>query len=131
MLAQARYAPRLTTHGLYLGHQRSFPVDTERLDRACAFIVRGLYYHFRKERLPDTYVYDVRRIEAWDAPRVARAMHENGANGPYVLGDNIFSCQFFYAAEDPGITWWLLGFYHRVFLEVTTEPPGDQAVNLP
>jgi 3'-phosphoadenosine 5'-phosphosulfate sulfotransferase (PAPS reductase)/FAD synthetase len=88
--------------------------------------VRGVYYAIQRARLPEHYHCGVRRLFPWSAREVWQVMQQHGVNGPLVLGEGVFRCGFFCTTEDPGITWWLLGFYDRVFYEVSTEPADRQ-----
>jgi hypothetical protein len=95
--------PRFTSSGIYIGHYPSFPIDGERLNQTFRTMIRGLYYRLRKIRLPDDYIFQIRRVDPLHAQEAFDEMKKSGANGPYVLGD-VFGCMFMYTAEDENMT---------------------------
>jgi len=124
LIRNIQYGPRFTKQGIYRGHYHSFPIDGQRLIGAFSFIVRGLYYYKQRQRLPDSYQFEVARIEPWGILEILDALGQIGANGAYGLGDHgEFLCSFLYLAENPYVTYWLLNFYGSVFVTVSTSPP--------
>jgi hypothetical protein len=116
------HRPLYTPGGIYLGDYPTVPLDGPRLLGALSLIVRGLYFQLVKRVFPDGYTFDIRRVHQLSIPLAWASMQKARANGPYRLGEDVFVCMFFYATEDPGITFWLLSFYSGYMLKVVTEP---------
>lgn len=120
-----RMSPLHTSGGIYLGHYPSVPIDGERVNETVRTMVRGLYYKLKKQRIPDNYAFDIRRVD----PLYVRSLHEDmvrmKANGPYTLA-NVFACLFLYAIEDPFVSSWLLSFFDGFVLIVHTAPEGGR-----
>jgi hypothetical protein len=129
IVKQGRLAPMYTPSGIYLGDFPSFSLDGERINETFKTIARGLYYKLRNQRFPDGYSFEVLRIDPWYAQHLFDSMKAKGANGPYALGQ-VFACLFMCAAEDPGITWWLMQFYGGMVITVATEPTAFSNVIL-
>ena len=125
-LPEARVEPVRTPGGIYLPPRYSFPLDGERVNEIFRTVTRGLYYKIRQERLPDDYIFEVRRIYRNHIKDVWSEFQRLKANGPYGLGD-VFGCLFLYGAEDPGVTCWLIWFYGGAFIMVSTDPPTASA----
>ena len=56
--------PFYTDAGIYLGTYHSTPIDTNRIESIFRMLVCGLFYNFRKTRVPDNYVFTLRRVNA-------------------------------------------------------------------
>jgi hypothetical protein len=114
--------PLYTPAGLYLGHFPWIPLDGERVEGIFRAIILGLYYHLRRVRIPDHYVFQMSQIE----PLSMREFIAEGVldmNGPYGLGD-VFWFYSTCADSDPCFTYWVLAFYGGYFLWASTYPPG-------
>jgi hypothetical protein len=115
--------------GLYLGSKAAYNVDLGRLDRVVGRTVRGLYYHERRMRIPDTC-----EVRVWsesglrDLPRetvdwlqrkiIRRLLTVN----PKAFGEDVFSYRVRFITENPNWSAWLLVFYKSIaFLAVTVE----------
>ncbi|HEY0377203.1 MAG TPA: hypothetical protein VGC87_09615 [Pyrinomonadaceae bacterium] len=112
-----------TPGGIYLGHYPTVPLEGKRIEEIFKMMSRGLYFKLRQKRLPDDYVFEVRRLHNSEVIEVARKFKEMGANGPYTLGPGVFACLYGYDAKDEASTYWLLSFYDGVFVTISTEPP--------
>lgn len=111
-----------TRMGVYLGDAVSAPIDEARMIGIFTRIVRGLYYDARRQRIPDQYVFDLRRYHLWEFDNVWSLFSRLHVHGPKSLG-SIFSAAYVYAQEDAFSTWWLLLFYERVLVSVSTYHP--------
>ncbi|HWN10232.1 MAG TPA: hypothetical protein VNO50_13360 [Pyrinomonadaceae bacterium] len=118
----ARVEPFYTKQGVYLGHETSFPIDSERVKVIFTALVRGLYYDARRQRFPDNYVIEVLRYYPWDFEEVWQVFFQLHPNGPRTLG-NVFGCAFVSAQEEPFSTYWLFWFYERVLISVSAMHP--------
>ena len=123
-LQYGRVEPLRSPAGIYLGQAISFPIDEERVRHIFSLIVRGLYYRLRKQRLRDDCVFSVRRLTAEEFNRGWQELKETGFNGPYLLGEGVFNFIFMYAAEQPSVTQFWLGFHELICFYVATEPEG-------
>ena len=98
-------------------------------------IVRGLHYKYIGGRMPETAVYEVYRIpdlskiEA-DLPMLLQA----GVAGQVKIGDGqVFECVYIYMPTHPGISFWFLRFYQKVYFSVvvwTLEASNDSLQNV-
>ena len=122
----ARAVPLQTPTGLYAGQGVAVPLDWGRVAAAVERTVRGLYFQLRGDRFPDGYRFEVWHRDTVDGLQVWEGMRLHGANGPYTLGDGVFSCRMMVAEEDPGITLWLLWFYGTYAIEVDTRPADGE-----
>ncbi len=114
-------SPLYTGAGLYLGDYPSIPIEGERVNELIRTMIRGLYYDQLGKRLPDDYVFDIRRQDQIYVNEVYEIMNTLGANGPLTLG-SVFGCQYLFDAKDHGISSWYLWFYGGFFLRVDTRP---------
>ncbi len=90
-------------------------------------MVRGLYYHFRQQLIPQDALFDVRVLrdeeEVKGCWEMFNGMRDKGfLNGPYLLGEDEFLCAFLYY-PDLYTSFWFIGFYDSVFFTVATSPP--------
>ena len=122
--SKAKYEPVHSPGGIYLGHAYTFPLEEARVNRAFSLMVRGLYYKLTGLYLPQDCVFTVRRLTASEFNEFWTKLKEIGYNGPYRLGDDVFTCLFIYAAEEPAISQWWLWFYDTVCVTVGTVPNG-------
>lgn len=114
--------PLYTPGGIYLGHYATVPLDWDRVSRTIVMIIRGLYWQLRSELFPQEYMIDVERVDPIEVRSVWDEIGASHFNGPYCLGDGIFSCVMQFVEEDTGMTRWLLSFYQNYVLLVTTKP---------
>jgi hypothetical protein len=119
----ARLEPHYTPGGIYLGDAVSFPINGERMNQEFSLIARGLYYAIRKQHLPKDCLFEVRRIHPLGFNQVWEGLKKIGFNGPYKLGDRIFTAIMMYAEEDHTLSQWWLWFYESICVSVATAPP--------
>jgi hypothetical protein len=120
--SNGRFEPVYSDCGIYLGQGFSFPVDSERVNHVFSLIVRGLYHKLTKLYLPKDCSFDVRRLSASDFYKTWDEVQRIGYNGPYNLGGDVFTCIFFYAAEEPALSFWWMWFYDSICVYVKTSP---------
>jgi hypothetical protein len=121
-MSKAKYDPIHTPGGIYLGHGFSFPLEGERVTQLFSLIVRGLYHKLTEKYLPEECKFDVRRLTSSEFNEFWEKLRQIGYNGPYCLGNDVFTCLFIYAAEEPSISQWWLWFYDSICIYVTTCP---------
>ena len=121
IVLKARVQPLYTPAGIYLGDFPMLRIDDSKLEKIFTWIVRGLYYDARKERIPDDYTFELVRYDPWDFKGVWQHVQQNlSPNGSVSLGD-VFGCAYVAAAEDLFTTWWFLEFYGSACFTVTTK----------
>jgi hypothetical protein len=133
-VSDGKLAPYRTREGLYLGHAYSIPLDDVRLHRIFGTIVRGLYFKANGVRIPDAYVFNAGRIDSLAFNRDWPQLSKIGFNGPYKIGDGIFTCIWMKADIDPFLTSWWLFFYDSIGIFITSEKsegPGKGLVDQP
>ena len=119
--------PLYTSAGIYLGDYPTARLDEGTIEGPLATIVRGLYFYGKKERIPDNYEFDVRRVQEWEVPQFLQSLNPLQAStyivkdGPHFYGE-VFSYMCFGATEDRFTTLWLMWFFGRVLFFVSTEP---------
>jgi hypothetical protein len=118
VLAKATLEPFYTKGGIYLGDFPSAPVEEKRIVNVFSTIVRGLYYEARQQRIPENYVFELRRYHPWDFKEVWNSLWNMHPNWRQPLG-NVFGCLFLMAQEDRFTTLWLLWFYKTFFISVS------------
>jgi hypothetical protein len=122
----ARWKPMFSSSGIYVGHGVSVPVDDRKIRHELRFMVRGLYYWVRDQRIPDSYQFEVERIDtfhvgdAWD-------MLAGKSEGAGQIGNNVFACRYMFGLEDGFVSYWLLIFYNAIAYGVMSVPPGGLA----
>jgi hypothetical protein len=124
--------PRYDEAGNYLGDYFKIPVEANRLNQLFTVIVRGLYYHLCKQRLPKIARIDVRYIDNSQMPSMLQALQsvQIPFKGPYNWGDSIFQCLYIPVDEDLMKTYWFMGFYDSYFLLARTQlPTGGLPIN--
>jgi len=121
-IASGRLEPVFSPAGLYLGHRVGVPIDSKRINRFFKLVARGLYWKKFTQRIPDDYVFEVRRLGASAFPAAYEAMMKVGAHGPHVIGNGVFWCIVVIMEENPFITHWFMAFYDSIFITVTTGP---------
>lgn len=120
--SKGKLEPVYSPGGIYLGHGFSFPLEGERVNHIFSLIVRGLYYKLVGRCLPQDCKFDVRRLTASEFNEFWEKLQQIKFNGPYRLGDGVFTCLFLYAAEEPAMSQWWLWFYDSICIYVTTAP---------
>lgn len=125
--SEGEFGPVYSKGGIYLGEAFSFPLEGERVNHIFSLIVRGLYYQLTERFLPQETEFDVRRLTAEEFSKIWEELKKMGFNGPYRLGDDVFTCIFIYAAEEPTLSHWWLWFYDSVCVYVTTAPASSDS----
>lgn len=107
-------------------------VDAELVNTELSFIVRGLYFHEAKTRLPPEYEVKSVRLPQdhittameWFAERLTGESHPRLR----MLGNRVFWYVMVVDQDDPYVTGWLLCFYDRVFFMARYETGGRPGV---
>jgi hypothetical protein len=123
LVYEARPVPVTSPLGDYLGHALSIPMEQERLDRYFSLMVRGLWYHMRKQILPEDCKFVVSITERFYVEAAWAEMAEMGPNS-IVITPDVFSCLYVMDADYPLLSRWLLLFYGTAIVEVYTIPEG-------
>lgn len=127
--------PQFTTSGLYIGKRGGVNVDLVRLSRVADRIVRGLYFHETKSRLPRDC-----KVTAWaedgliDVPSdVVESLKQTIVlpllrQPEKAVGRGTFEYRYLFARDEPKASGWLLSFYGcTVFLCLTV--PASRVTN--
>jgi hypothetical protein len=117
---KGRLKPFYTSGGIYLGSIVAAPIDSTRMEKIFSRIVRGLYYDACRERIPNSYSFEVRTYYPWDFMNLWQKFNEMRLTLNQRILGNVFACGFLIAQEDPFVSMWLLSFYERVFFSVST-----------
>ena len=88
-------------------------------------VVRGLYYHEQKQRLPDGYGVMVKRLPPVQGVELWDNFHRLGLTGKR-LGEGVFVAQFGVLDDDPAISMWGLLFYEAVLFIAFTDSPAQR-----
>lgn len=123
--ADSQVVPRYSMGGIYLGHCRATPLQVERVNRCFAQITRGLYYKLHRARIPDDYVFEIRRVDPLRKKMAVQGLLDAGVVESRRLGDNVFACMYG-RGEDPFSTYWLQEYYSYM-VSVSTSSPSEIA----
>ena len=118
----SKMKPLFTDGGIHLGDFPTVELEEGTIDDILATMVRGLYFYEKRERLPENYKFDARRIHLWQVSDMLSRMSPLHRNGPYKYGE-VFSYTYFQATDDRFTTIWLLWFFDRVCFTVATVQP--------
>ncbi len=123
--AQARTVFRANQSGIYVPSGSAIAIPKMRLRRALAMMVRGLYFHYRNERLPHRSRYAIREVTDVDIqthliPFVEQNAQKEGLSYRSVGGGSTFTCLFGIPADTPFSSLWHLTFYEQVMFVVAT-----------
>jgi len=119
-----------TPAGIYLGQAGVYDVDLERLNRVATRIVRGLFYHHSRRRIPNEY-----RVVAYCTTGIGSSQTEvvtqvrdmvNGllSGKPHIVGKGTFAYWYRFLEEDVQLSAWLLVFYKKIAFVGITAPWG-------
>lgn len=114
--------------GIYLGSRPGYNVDLRRLDHVAGRVVKGLFFHHRRYRLPNEYevvVYseDGLRDAGEDGIRSLQAMVAVAkSEPPKVIGADVFKYWFVAAKDAQDATFWVLSFFDAVSFVCLTAP---------
>jgi hypothetical protein len=118
-----------TKSGLYLGRKSAYDVNLARLDRVATRITKGLFYHEKGYRLPDTH--DAAALSESGLPNVtddykqelqANILQPLMSNTPKTIGNGVFTYRVAYADTEANTSVWLFEFYGRVRFLCLTLP---------
>lgn len=128
LMKSMRWTAIRSEGGIYLGHAPAFPIDRPRIQGVTEKIVKGLYYHHNKRRLPSDqivapYLYN---------PSIEKPFQEAIASLPlYNIGDgSVFSYRYCMGDGPSPLSYWFLMFYNDTRFFITqTSPASNPQVN--
>jgi len=128
-----------TPSGIFIKHHFGFYANMDRMNRVASRIVKGLFYHEKKHRLPDNYeVRSQSEDSVRQRPPSEREFLEQNFIKPVLpqkrvkIGDGVFAYRFNTFADEPNSTVWILEFYERAcFLALTSPPESKTDENSP
>lgn len=118
-------AELVTKSGLYVGTVPALSVEGARLNRVASRIVRGLFYHEKGFRLPDTCeaVAFADPLTMSDDPEIVHRVVSFMLTKPEnVIGDNVFSYRYHFHEEKEDTSAWLMTFYESMLFSGSTSP---------
>jgi hypothetical protein len=123
--------PLVTPNGIYLGNYPIIALDLASTNKIFSFLIKGLYYYLRQERLPDDCFFSITRIPPLvnEEPLLNMFMQAPKYYGPEILGNNIFG-YIAYIHDNPTITRWFLWFYDSLCFVVSTDPSNKLTPNI-
>ena len=116
-------AELVTKSGLYVGTAPALRVEGARLNRVASRIVKGLFYHEKGFRLPDSCeaVAFADPLTTSDDPKVVNRIVSFMLTKPEnVIGDNVFSYRFHFHEEEEYTSAWLMIFYESMLFSGST-----------
>ena len=115
-------ARRVEVHsptGIWLGKPLSFEPEVGRVTDVISRTVRGLLYHLKGERVPDTHQvwvvwHDVLMEATQDYSDLIQHLINHAEHSEiHTIGD-LFEYKYAVANDEPWTTVWILGFFQRV-----------------
>lgn len=119
---KAKLEPFHTKGGIYLGHYYFIPINSERIETTFKTILCGLFYDAKRKRIPDNYIFKLKRIQLWDFDKVWKIFSQHNPNIRN-LGET-FSYAFIQPSEDSLSSAWLLWFYGQIVFYVSAVNPN-------
>lgn len=116
-------AELVTKSGLYVGTAPAFRVKGARLNRVAGRIVKGLFYHEKGFRLPDTCeaVAFADPLTMNSDPEVINRIVSYMLTKPEkVIGDNVFSYRYYFDEEEAYTSAWLMIFFESMLFYGST-----------
>jgi hypothetical protein len=120
LLRNAQPATLMTQSGLYVAPTYLVPIHANRLQCVPTRIVRGLYYHVTRSRLPSDHcgmaIFEEGLLRYSPNLRDAMLMDIEflKQHPPTTLGTDVFSYWYWIMPEDPRQSIWLMEFYGRM-----------------
>jgi hypothetical protein len=116
--------------GLYLGYKPGYTVDLDRLNRVATRIVKGLFFHERGYRLPDTHrafgLVDPRLIpDEQGVKSTATVLAALQTQQARTVGNGVFSYKFLFTEDESDSSVWLMSFYENLFAIGVTLPQEE------
>jgi hypothetical protein len=117
--------------GLYAGQTFSMKLEGERLERILQKIIKGMYWHIRKERVPNGYRVYSHLIGRQPGQYFQQTEQQILAFPEYVIGDQAFAYRYVMFDEIPGLSVWRFEFYRTIgFMGYTIKPGETETVLL-
>jgi hypothetical protein len=128
ILARTFQAPMNSPGGLHLQPKLAIQFDTERIDRVCARIVRGLYYELAKQPFAKECEIVPKLLSANQVGDRIEELKQLGYPVAGYAGDDMFFYAMWGLLEDRYMTsTWLLRFYNEVTALVFVKGPMYRA----
>jgi len=137
LMATSREAPIFTPSGLYLGRGGSYEPDDAQVCAYVARLVRGLYFHEHKQRLPDDFgvlTYVVANFVVNDVTTLSsmqRLVDFAMAGRMVVVHRDVFSYAYNIAPGDQPVTVWLMMFFNHTPMLSFVVPRATHSIDRP
>jgi hypothetical protein len=105
----------VTGAGIYFGEVHAVPIDSRDMFNTLEYIVRGLYFHEMKQRLPPESPVVIKHVPPLQARELLTKLRELPHRGPTVKGNTVAWWASFHPEGEPETTLWLLVFNDRVY----------------
>lgn len=125
-LVEAQVKSIVTKSGRYLGDLPVLSLDEEQVETIISPIVRGLYFHEHKVRMPVGLAYEFRRYHPFEYDAVWELFQRFEAPPLRKLG-SIFGYTSVQFSEPVFGSYWLLIFYDHAILTVWASAPTAKA----
>lgn len=123
-----------TPTGIFIKRHFGFYANMNRMNRVVSRIVKGLFYHEKKHRLPNDYEVRSQSEDSFRqrVPSERDFLEQNFVNPVLpqkrkVFGDGVFAYRINTFAGDPNSTVWILEFYERASFLALTIPPASES----
>jgi len=104
--------------------RQCFNIGSERVVRIFSMIVRGLYYHVAKQRLPNDCLFEVAEVRLEGTPELWAILSGHGRPEYLTIGDDVFDCWYWVWPDDLAVSQWVLRFYGGLHFTVLAHLPG-------
>lgn len=117
LMRSVHWAPVRSEGGIFLGHAPVFPIDRPRIQIVIEKIVKGLYYHRNKRRLPSDQVVTPFLYN----PTIEKQFQEAITLLPlYNVGDgSVFSYRYLMGDGPSPMSYWFFMFYNDTTFIIT------------
>jgi hypothetical protein len=132
VISKIKFIQPVTPMGIILPPALSVPIDGPRVIGTVIRIVKGLYFHERRIRLPDTHrviAHDVLALQNPPLERM-RELYEIGSligslqTTPRKIVGKVFAYHWASNPAEPTNTMWLLDFFDGIRFFCVTQPTG-------
>jgi len=126
----------MTRSGIDLGYKPGYKPNFERLHRVAARVVKGLFFHVRGSRLPDThstcaYAEPASVIEDRNVLNEILRMTQIVRQGrPTTIGDSIFTYWHYTVSDEADSVMWVFEFFEKILFIGWTCPKDQMPLGL-
>ena len=133
VVAKVKFVQPVTSTGIILPSALSIPIDGLRVSNIIVRIVKGLYFHERTQRLPDTYLVIAHDVLALHQPPPIKRMVEISHLRTFISQlqtarstcvGKIFTYRWDSDPDQPANTMWLLDFFDGIQFFCITRQSG-------